>query len=675
MAKLPSFEQLGNRSPQPASGAVSYRPVSGYEEAPGSAAAQFGETVQKIAFQQQDDLNTTKAEEAWNTYKTAALDLATGKDGFTTRRAGNAVNGDIFKTYTGTLGKARKALEENLGDADVRRKFAQRANVTDLQFKDQLLRHYTVERDAYEKQTFDGSMAAATAMVSAAPLDQPIFETAMLNAERRVEALADHQGITDKDAREKMKGAVRDTLLTARLDALVYSAPLQAEQLFRLTQDQITDPKTRLTLQHKIREASLGVNATTTAQQIMASTRSEMAGKTMYASATEDSMRVPPDVQHQRDQVRLDILKAELVDNPNDENLKRAIRDTTETLARTQPAAFHPEDPRIQNTSGLPNARDVRAQLPVMLAKVEGEANRLYGKDQQNPDRAAFVARTTSEIKGKVALDAAQLDAIQRQSQGELIDFVAGFNGGAPVTSLSQIQSDPKMYRAWQMTDPTARIGISRLVESNASGGQGNSDLYWKVFNRVHADPGSADKIDFYQQILPFAGPDKLNMRQIGQLRLEIDRNETPGGRSIGQLMRSNAARAEQYFRSHIMFTAQPDKQIAAVMRWTEDVGKKIDEYVKEGKDTRTLFQLDSKDSVISQQYLNTYVTSTAAQGLADNAAKVRQQQGAESFLKPGETLTVLDRKTADETWKALPPGAPYRDPAGNLRRKAEKVK
>ena len=82
------------------------------------------------------------------------------------------------------------------------------------------------------------------------------------------------------------------------------------------------------------------------------------------------------------------------------------------------------------------------------------------------------------------------------------------------------------------------------------------------------------------------------------------------------------------------------------------------------------MFMLDTPDSIVSQKYLQTYINSTPAQGLAQEAAQVRQR-AVDEFLQPGETLTIFNPKTADDQWKALPPNAPYRDPQGNLRRKA----
>ena len=79
-------------------------------------------------------------------------------------------------------------------------------------------------------------------------MNQEIFNTALLNTTRRAEALARHQGVTDPGSIDKIKDAVRDTLLVKRIDALLYSNPIVADQLFRITQDQITNPETAIAI-------------------------------------------------------------------------------------------------------------------------------------------------------------------------------------------------------------------------------------------------------------------------------------------------------------------------------------------------------------------------------------------------------------------------------------------
>lgn len=356
--------------------------------------------------------------------------------------------------------------------------------------------------------------------------------------------------------------------------------------------------------------------------------------------------------------------------------------------------AYHPDDPTAQNTSGLPNSRDLAAQLPVMEGKVEARATELYGSDQANPDRMALAKRMKAEIKAKIADDVQQLNAIQRQAQGTLIDAIlgpgigtdvqngmlaTGGQGMKPVSSFSQVQADPNLMRAWKWLDPAIKPNMLNLMEKrqNAESG-GDVALFRELFTRInHLEPGDPLKIDHYKQITDPAVADRLSMQQIQTLRGEIDRSETPGGRSLRQMRKVADAKVESYFKTHIMFTAQGNRAIAAMMRWNEDAGKKIDEYVKAGKDVRTLLQINTPDSLLGPEtkdgklaYLETYVDSTPAQGLAQEADKVRQA-AVEEFLQPGETLTILNPETADEQWRALPPDAPYRDPAGNLRRKA----
>ena len=59
------------------------------------------------------------------------------------------------------------------------------------------------------------------------------------------------------------------------------------------------------------------------------------------------------------------------------------------------------------------------ATLPPALAKVEKMANDRYGTDRGNPDRAAYIARTTQAVKAKIQDEVMQLNTVQRQAQGQ----------------------------------------------------------------------------------------------------------------------------------------------------------------------------------------------------------------------------------------------------------------
>jgi hypothetical protein len=342
-----------------------------------------------------------------------------------------------------------------------------------------------------------------------------------------------------------------------------------------------------------------------------------------------------------------------------------------------QKVAYHPDDPTAQNTSGLPNSRDLAAQLPMMEGKVEARATALYGADPTNPDRAAFARRMKQELHAKVASDVQQLNAIQRQAQGAVIDAILGSQSGtqqaqpagtmkvggqqpaqAMVMSFSQIQANPDLMRSWQMLDPGVKPALLNLMNRNLDPTTGDVKLYRELFNRVHLEPGDPKKVDFYKQIVDPAIADRLSMQQIQSLRVEIDRAETPGGRSPNQMRKAADANVSLFFKTNIMFTAQPERQIAATMRWNEDAAKKIDDYVAAKKDVRSLFMLDTPDSIVSQKYLQSYVNSTQAQGLAEQsaAAKAGAQQPLAQEPPVPQPTTIDTREKLDAWFQTLPP-------------------
>lgn len=226
-----------------------------------------------------------------------------------------------------------------------------------------------------------------------------------------------------------------------------------------------------------------------------------------------------------------------------------------------------------------------------------------------------------------------------------------------PVTSTDQIYADPTMRAKWQIVDPQARVGLENLIHTNSVRDKGDDALYWQVWNRIHAKEGDPNKIEFYQQMLDYAGPGKLNYQQISQLRQEIERNTTPGGRSANQMMAMGQHNAQSFFKSTPMFTAQPDRQIAATMRWSEDAGKKIDEYIGANKSVRSLFMMDSPDSIVNPKFLQTYVDSTPAQGLADAKNSVYQKGQTYQFDQLGPMTLVGDDPRKKESWQPATKG------------------
>ena len=654
MAKIPDRTALGaTPSLQPGMSVAGFQPESAASlEAPALATAGMGKTLMGIGAEvqaEQEKIDTVRVEDAWNQYKTKALDLTIAEGGVLTTKGVDAVNGNIFNKATQGLSAARESVLETLGNDRQRERFMPRADATDLQTKHQVLQHLVAEQQVYAKTVFEGTEAAARAQVAAMPTDQNVFNGARDTVLHQADVFLTNAGVRDPGARQALKDKLSDSLWMTRIDALLLTNPAMADALFRANSQEFKNTEARLTMQARTREAGLAVTATQEADRMIQEVR-DIPRKTQVTLKPGSRASA------------LAMLDVALTDNP-------ANYDALE-------AKYVLEATGEQTTNGLPNSRDIAAQLPLVLARVERRADVLYGKDTNNPDRAAFVRKVRGEIQAKISSDVQQLNAIQRQAQGTLIDAVtgtmpvaAGGEGGmlpmgsgragtpgTALTSFQQIQGNPTLYRAWQTMDPQGKLGIERLLEHNMRAQApeaGDVVLYRELFNRIHLAPGDPKKIDFYQQIIDPAVADRLSMPQIQQLRQEIDRAETPGGRSPMQLRKNADSMVALYFKTNVMFTAQPERQIAATMKWNEDAGRKIDEYAKAGKDIRPLFMLDTPESIVSPKYLQTYVNSTPALGLAAAA-------GATTAAQPtaiAQPATIDTREKLDAWFKTLPEG------------------
>jgi hypothetical protein len=191
MAKLPTFEQLGTApTPQPSAGVVSANLDTSGEETGGRALMQAGGDLQRAsnelwAFKEKAD--TVRVEDAWNQYRDSALNITSGEGGLLNTKGADAVNGDLLGKSNLLLTDARKKIADNLTD-DQRRRFYERADVTDMETKRSVLTHLAQQQVDYSKTVFQGSEAAAKSQVAAAPTDPGVFrgaqETLMAQADQ-----------------------------------------------------------------------------------------------------------------------------------------------------------------------------------------------------------------------------------------------------------------------------------------------------------------------------------------------------------------------------------------------------------------------------------------------------------------------------------------------------------
>lgn len=633
MAKMPSDLNLGERpTARPAGGLAQYRGDTGALEEPGRAMMRAGSQVSsegdrlyaqaQVEIERADNL---RVQDAINQLKDRTLQLQYGEtEGFARLKGAEAATKPLLTDYTRKYEDAVGMIAGTLSSDRQKEKFRVHQAPIGLAMKDSILRHQMAQGDAYSDQVFGNAFKTATDTVAANPLNPLIAEAEILRLENLTKDQIERKGFTGKaaiDAFDIAKKDIRDKLLTTRIETLLYDKPLEAEALLKANENNISDPKLRLLLQSKTQEASMLLNTGRDARAIVAEVirtpgarAQELADKQFAGTATEADLKELGTVYKQ---------------------------------LRPQGGALD----LSTNTSDRPTAAEVSIQLPAMIAKVEKMANERYGTDVGNPVRAAYIRRLTAEVEQTAAKEVRQLNALEQRDTGLLLDAVTGLGGlpqSQPISNLSQIQQDPALLRAFLNSPPQTKQAIANMIENRQ--GKGDETLFRSLWERIHLDPSDPRKIDFYKQITTPEIAGKLSIPQINQLRLELDRSETPGGRSITQLRKGADAQVAQWFKTNIMFTAQPERQIAATMRWNEEVGKKIDEYVKAGKDVRSLFTLDSKDSVVSQDYLNTFVNSTPAQGVAQ-AVKDGQPQMA-PVVQPAAIKT---REQLDAWFQTLP--------------------
>lgn len=763
MTKLPDVGDLG-AAPQlrtstdtPLDRTANFR-----DQNPGAGLEALGRGLQVAGTELWDlkeKTDTIKVEDAWNQYRAHAQNMTVGDKGLLTTVGGDAVNGNLLDRSHQGLTAARSAIMESL-TPDQKRRFASRADVTDMETTRSVLTHITQQQFAYGKTVFEGNDAAARNQIVSAPTDPGVFESAQNTLMAQADTYAKQMG-ADKNSADELKRSLVDGLWKARVEALLPTNPALADSLLRANLTAISNPVLRDTLTNKASEAAQGVTVGIDTQKLIDTTRERLmqaptpaapggggspqlrqvigAIKGAEGSRAQDTsvqgargtMQITRDTFNQyakpgesfdkeadrvaaaerkiaadyefyggdvrktaaayiggRGAVRADGSIADVKDALG--TTAKGYADSVVSRAVAKPVAYTGEPAYTPaNTTGQPSHRDIAAQLPIMEAQIEKMANDRYGPDPLNPLRARYIRLATTDLQAKVSRDVQALNYIEKENQGVLLDAVLGMPspnngsglmnvaagaGAAPnaprqkITSFEQIAADPRLLKAYQGLDVQAKIGIDNMMTKNlAAEDKGDYVLYRTLFNRVNLPAGTPGKINFYNEITDPAVANRLSVEQIGKLRQEIDRWSPAGGKTWNEIQKYGDAKAEQFFKTNIMFTAQPDRQIAATMRWNEAAQAKIDEYVTAKKDVRTLFQVGNPDSIVDPKYLQTFVDSTPAQGLAEGAAAVKAGGNPVNIARA--PATIKSAADADAWIKTLPPTVTsFVDPSGQVR-------
>ena len=216
------------------------------------------------------------------------------------------------------------------------------------------------------------------------------------------------------------------------------------------------------------------------------------------------------------------------------------------------------------NTSGLPNARDVRALLPSLVAQIQPWADQHYGTDPSNPLRIRAVAAMTQALSTRLNLESTQLVTIQKQAQGQMLDAVTGVSTGQKITDMQQIQTNPKLLSIWQMTDSAAREGIARVVHNNsveaAGGGGAKTDpaVFQNLVDRINLPASDPNRIWSSTQTTPYLAHG-LNVESKKQIDSLIDDQVSPDGQHLADVRKQFFAGVQGQFDHSTMSNIDGD--------------------------------------------------------------------------------------------------------------------
>ncbi len=203
MGKLPSVADMGARpTPQPGAAVFGYSPGNAGGEAAGIIAqtgAQIertGEQMYEVAKVEKTKADTLRAEDAFNTLRQKQLDLTFDPEkGFANRKGANAVNAPLFQDYNKLLTTEISGIAQGLANPEQRALFLQRAQVSSLQFGENLLRHVQTERQAYAKDVYAGTVATEARAAGAQWTDPNAIKTSLVRTEAAANAMADQEGL------------------------------------------------------------------------------------------------------------------------------------------------------------------------------------------------------------------------------------------------------------------------------------------------------------------------------------------------------------------------------------------------------------------------------------------------------------------------------------------------
>jgi hypothetical protein len=264
MPRLPSATDLGERPvARPSTGVVSYQATSGAETTPGLAIARAGAAVagagdafHRLVKEEEQRVNTTRAEEAFNELRQRQLDLTVGeKDGFVNRRGGDAINQPLLKDYTERFSGVSKEIEDKLANDDQRLLFRRRAGMAAMQFQEDLMRHISREGDVHAEQAYKGGVSVELRTATARWQDPVAVATSLERISGLVEQEADRKGWSDEMKQAEILRQTSTVHSSIIGQALATDNYVYAQKWYEANKEQI-DPTTAKAVQKAVEDGT-----------------------------------------------------------------------------------------------------------------------------------------------------------------------------------------------------------------------------------------------------------------------------------------------------------------------------------------------------------------------------------------------------------------------------------
>lgn len=233
MPVIPIYRQQVVPSGVPNLGRVS----PGAAAAMGQATAQLGQAGEQVVGQQlqmvererlriereRDELDTLRAEDAFNKLRERQMSLMMDPDkGFLSRKGSAAIGPDVVPEYTNQFSAASKEIESTLTSERQKMLFQRQANRADTEYRNSLMRHVLDQSNAYAKTVYEGTLSveANRAMTDYAnpytiQLSMERIDQAVAREAKRNGLAADASAALLRDARSKVHSGVIAAALEA----------------------------------------------------------------------------------------------------------------------------------------------------------------------------------------------------------------------------------------------------------------------------------------------------------------------------------------------------------------------------------------------------------------------------------------------------------------------------